>query len=161
MCPKGDYMQRITVTLDDHLVKELDQLIAAGGYRNRSEAIRDLARAGIRQAILETGTAKECVAALVYVFDHTIKGLSRRLIALFHESHDISVAATQVPLNHTSGLEVAILKGPIARVRALAESVQAERGVQHGRLVIVPAAVEDEHRHEGEDGHTHMHLRAR
>ena len=112
-------MQRITVTLDDQLVGELDRLIAAGGYRNRSEAIRDLARAGIRQAILDTGTAKDCVAALVYVFDHTVKGLSRRLIALFHESHDISVAATQVPLNHTSGLEVAILKGSIVKVRAL------------------------------------------
>lgn len=154
-------MQRITVTLDDALVVELDQLIASGGYKNRSEAIRDLARAGIRQAILDTGTARDCVAALVYVFDHTITGLARRLVSIFHHNHDISVATTQIPLNHTSGLEVAILKGPIVKVRALAESVQAERGVKQGRLVIVPAAVEDEHRHAGEGSDIHTHVRAR
>lgn len=153
-------MQRITITLDDPLVAELDQLIAAGGYRNRSEAIRDLARAGIRQAILETGTARDCVAALVYVFDHTTRSLARRLVSIFHDNHDISVATTQVPLSHTSGMEVAILKGPVAKVRVLAERVQAERGVKQGRVVIVPTAVEQEHRHQDDD-HTHMHVRVR
>ena len=43
-------MQRVTITLDDELMKELDAFIAARGYQNRSEAIRDLARAGIREA---------------------------------------------------------------------------------------------------------------
>ena len=42
-------MQRVTITLDDELMAELDRIIAARGYQNRSEAIRDLARAGIRQ----------------------------------------------------------------------------------------------------------------
>ena len=37
-------MQRITITLDDELMEELDRVIAAKGYQNRSEAIRDLAR---------------------------------------------------------------------------------------------------------------------
>ena len=43
-------MQRVTITVDDELMLELDRIIAARGYQNRSEAIRDLARAGIRQA---------------------------------------------------------------------------------------------------------------
>jgi CopG family nickel-responsive transcriptional regulator len=154
-------MQRITVTLDDALVAELDQLIAGGGYRNRSEALRDLARAGIRQAILDTGAAENGVAALVYVFDHTVRGLASQLVAIFHDNHDVSVASTEIPLNHTSGMAVAILKGPIIRIRALAERVQAERGVRHGRLVIVPAAIEDEHRHDQAGSHTHTHVRAR
>ena len=42
-------MQRITITVDDELVAALDCIIAAHGYQNRSEAIRDLARAGIAQ----------------------------------------------------------------------------------------------------------------
>ena len=154
-------MQRITVTLDDHLVEELDQLIAAGGYRNRSEAIRDLARAGIREAILESGSATDCVAALVYVCDQRVRGLARNLVGLFQDNHDISVAATRVQLDHSSELDVAILKGPIARVRELADGVQAERGVKQGRLVIVPAAVEEEHRHTEADPHAHTHFRAR
>ena len=39
-------MQRITITVDDELVAALDRVIAACGYQNRSEAIRDLTRAG-------------------------------------------------------------------------------------------------------------------
>jgi CopG family nickel-responsive transcriptional regulator len=90
-----------------------------------------------------------------------VRGLSRRLISIFHDNHDILTATTQVALNHTSGMEVAILKGQVSKVRALADRVQAERGVRHGRLVIVPAAVEEEHRHNDLDTHTHMHVRAR
>ena len=48
-------MQRVTVTLDEELMADLDHMIAARGYQNRSEAIRDLARAGIREAVQETG----------------------------------------------------------------------------------------------------------
>jgi CopG family transcriptional regulator, nickel-responsive regulator len=43
-------MQRITITVDDDLMVDLDRLIAKRGYQNRSEAIRDLARAGMQQA---------------------------------------------------------------------------------------------------------------
>ena len=43
-------MQRVTITIDDELMTELDRIIATRGYQNRSEAIRDLARAGIREA---------------------------------------------------------------------------------------------------------------
>ena len=46
-------MQRVTVTLDDDLMEELDRVIATRGYQNRSEAIRDLARSGLEQAAVE------------------------------------------------------------------------------------------------------------
>ncbi len=42
----GSGMQRVTVALDDDLMVELGPIIAMRGYRNRSEAIRDLTRAG-------------------------------------------------------------------------------------------------------------------
>ena len=60
-------MQRVTITLDEEFVAELDRVMATRGYQNRSEAIRDLARAGIRQAAEEAGEGGQCVAALVYV----------------------------------------------------------------------------------------------
>jgi len=48
-------MQRITTTLEDELVTAVDSIIAECGYQNRSEAIRDLARAGIAQIHGEAG----------------------------------------------------------------------------------------------------------
>jgi Arc/MetJ-type ribon-helix-helix transcriptional regulator len=51
-------MQRITITLDDDLMKDLDAMIATHGYQNRSEAIRDLTRAGMQQAVQDKGRAR-------------------------------------------------------------------------------------------------------
>ena len=63
-------MQRVTITIDDELMTELDRIIASRGYQNRSEAIRDLARAGIREAAETLDAKRDCVAAVVYIYDH-------------------------------------------------------------------------------------------
>jgi CopG family transcriptional regulator, nickel-responsive regulator len=155
-------MQRVTITLDDDLMVDLDRLIAARGYQNRSEAIRDLARAGIREAAETAGTAKECVAALVYVYDHTSRELSRRLVRSFHEHHDLSLATLHVHIDHESCLEVAVLGGKTKEVEHVAEHVIAERGVRHGRLMIIPVEMATEtHAHGGDPGRKHAHARIR
>ena len=58
-------MQRITITIDDDLMKDLDQIIETRAYQNRSEAIRDLARAGLQQATQHVSGGCDCVGALV------------------------------------------------------------------------------------------------
>jgi len=43
-------MQRVALSLDDDLLAEVDALIQIRGYQNRSEAVRDLVRAGLQDA---------------------------------------------------------------------------------------------------------------
>src|ERR1700682_4307536 len=105
------FMQRVTITLDDDLMADLDRIIAARGYQNGSEAIRDLARAGIQQAASETGSSGQCVAALVYVYDHAARELSKRLVQNFHGHHEMSLATLHVHLDNDSCMEVTVLKG--------------------------------------------------
>jgi len=84
----------------------------------------------------------------------------QRLTALFHDHHDLSVAATHIALNHESGMDVAILRGYTKHVRELAVAVLAEKGVRHGQTIIVPAAiVETQHSHDGAS-HGHISIRA-
>jgi CopG family nickel-responsive transcriptional regulator len=131
-------MQRVTITLDDDLMAELDAIIAARGYQNRSEAIRDLARAGIREAAEHVHPRRECVAALVYVYDHEARQLSKRLTKAFHDHHELSQASLHVHLDHDTCLEVTVLRGKSGDVQHFGERVIAERGVRHGRLVPMP-----------------------
>jgi CopG family nickel-responsive transcriptional regulator len=131
-------MQRVTITIDDELMTELDRIIAARGYQNRSEAIRDLARAGIRDAAESLDRQRDCVAALVYVYDHAARQLSKRLADTFHDHHELSLASMHAHLDHDSCMEVTILRGKTEKVRKFAEHVIAERGVRHGRVVLVP-----------------------
>ena len=155
-------MHRATIALDDEFVEELDRIIAARGYQNRSEAVRDLARAGMRQVAEEEGATGQCVATLVYVYDHDERELAKRLTHAFHDHHDLSLSAMHVHLDHGSCLEVAVLKGEAQEVRHLADHVITERGVRHGRLVMVPVEMEAEkHAHGGEASHKHLHVHVR
>ena len=131
-------MQRVTITLDDELMSELDRIIATRGYQNRSEAIRDLARAGIQQAAQEHDSAHPCVAALVYVYDHAARDLTKRLTETFHHHHDMSMATLHVHLDNDHCMEVTALKGKSGEVQHFADHVIAERGIRHGKLVMIP-----------------------
>jgi CopG family transcriptional regulator, nickel-responsive regulator len=155
-------MQRVTVTLDDELLEALDKAIAARGYQNRSEAVRDLARAGLAELQDRTPAEHDGVAALVYVYDHEGRELAKRLTRSFHDHHDLSLATMHVHLDHESCLEVAVLRGAMHDIRHFAEHVISERGVRHGRLVAVPVEVEAQsHPHGGERGRRHLHTHVR
>lgn len=155
-------MQRITITLDDDLVADIDRLARERGYQNRSEALRDLARGGLRERAEEEEAMGDCVAALVYVYDHEARELAKRLTRIFHAHHDLTVSALHVHLDHDACLEVSVLRGDARAVRQLGEQVIAERGVRHGRLVVAPADIRHEshaHAGTGRRRHTHTHVR--
>ncbi|TCK09166.1 nickel-responsive transcriptional regulator NikR [Marinobacterium mangrovicola] len=145
-------MQRVTVTLDDDLMEELDHLIEERGYQNRSEAIRDLARAGLGQTKRETGNQSNCFGVLSYVYDHAARDLARRLTSTFHSHHDLTIASMHVHLDHDNCLEIGILKGPTSEVQHFADHVIAERSVRHGSLQIVPQAPKGD-----TEGESHEH----
>ena len=155
-------MQRVTVTLDDDLMAGLDRTIASRGYQNRSEAIRDLVRAGAKELIVDAPGDSECIAALVYVYDHSARELSKRLTHSFHDHHDLSLATMHIHLDHSNCMEVTVLKGNAGEVQHMAEHVIAERGVRHGRLIIIPVEVETQsHSHDGGAERRHSHIRVR
>jgi CopG family nickel-responsive transcriptional regulator len=132
-------MQRVTITIDDDLDAELERFISARGYDNRSEAIRDLARAGLQQAAMEISGPRPCVAALVYVYDHEARELPKRLTRDFHKHHDLAQATLHVHLDEESCMEVTVLKGQCSDVQHFADHIIAERGVRHGHVVYLPA----------------------
>lgn len=149
-------MQRITITLDDDLMEELDAMIATHGYQNRSEAIRDFARAGMQQAAQDKGDkAGDCVAALVYVYDHAARDLSSRLVDSYHHHHDLSLATLHVHLDDDNCMEVTALRGATKEVQHFADHIIAERGVKYGRVVMMPTAKAVVQKKPAKKSHTH------
>lgn len=155
-------MQRVTITLDDPLTQAFEAYMAARGYGNRSEAVRDLIRDRLRSERLAGDPQGECVASLTYVYNHHQRDLAARLTATHHAHHDLTVSTLHVHLSHDHCLETAILRGPAQRIRALADAVVAQPGVHDGNLSILPViASEATHAHgdAGEDpGQRHLHL---
>ena len=147
-------MQRVTITIDDDLVAEIDAFMNGRGYANRSEAIRDLARSGLSQSGLEVARGRDCVATLSYVYDHAARELPKRLAQDFHEHHGLAQATLHVHLDRDSCLEVTVLKGKSAEVKAFADHLIAERGVRHGHIAYMPADV-GAHLHDHKHDHEH------
>jgi len=157
-------MERFTISLDAALAQAFDDLIRARGYRNRSEAVRDLLRHRLGTHQLEREEAPFCVAALSYVYNHHERVLGERLTALQHRHHDLTVATMHVHLDHDHCIETLILRGPTAAVHEFADALQAERGVRHGQLNLVPADLEttghSANAHPHDCAHLHSHPRA-
>jgi CopG family nickel-responsive transcriptional regulator len=152
-------MQRFTISLDEELAHEFDQLIAVRGYVNRSEAVRDLIRERLGSALLDAQKAKWCVATVTYVYDHHEHAVTARLMDLQHEHHDLVISSLHTHLDHDNCLETVILRGATAAVQACASQLIALRGVRHGQVHLL--ALNDEghrhhHSHAGPSAHTHL-----
>lgn len=131
-------MKRITITVDDALMDEVERMIERDGYPTRSEAIRDLMRLGLRSVALNAGGMQDCVGILTYVYDHEARDLARRLTASHHDSHAISIASMHIHLDEGNCLEVSILKGSADAVRDFAEPIISQKAVAYGELKIIP-----------------------
>ena len=122
---------RFGVSLDEELLISFDKHCKKKRYNNRSEAIRDL----IRKALVEDNWEKvegEVAGTLTIVYDHHKHDLSRKLVQIQHDDHDLIITTMHVHLDHDNCLEVLILKGEVKRVQKLADRLISCRGVKHG-----------------------------
>ena len=153
-------MERVTISVSDDFAAALAAFMKSHRYDNRSEAIRDLARRALEQALIDDGGhAGDCVATLSYVFNHHTRDLAKRLTEAHHDRHDLQTATLHVHLDHENCLEVAVLRGPLGAVREFAQAVIAERGVSHGHVEFVPVVIDHGgHAHgSARRGHDHAH----
>ncbi|MBB3182057.1 nickel-responsive transcriptional regulator NikR [Variovorax sp. Sphag1AA] len=155
-------MQRFTISLDDELAHQFDTLIAAKGYENRSEAVRDLIRSRLGGAEGQTTSTgpkpKWCVANVSYVYDQHDQTVTTRVLGLQHQHHDLVMSSVRTHLDHHHCIEATVLRGPAKEVRAIADQLIALRGVRHGQVhLILLDSDHKPHRHaHGGSAHTHL-----
>jgi CopG family transcriptional regulator, nickel-responsive regulator len=127
-------LTRTGVSLEEDLLKQFDRVITKRGYKNRSEAIRDLIRENLVSEAVDRN--KPVVAILSMIYDHHRPNLSNKLNEIQHHSHGNVLAATHVHLDKDNCLEVVIMRGRSGEVKHLADHMLAMRGVKHGKLVL-------------------------
>jgi CopG family transcriptional regulator, nickel-responsive regulator len=133
-------LTRTGVSIEEDLLQQFDKVIAKRGYRNRSEAIRDLIRESLVTEAIDRN--RQVVATLSMIYDHHRPNLSNKLNELQHHSHGNVMAATHVHLDADNCLEVVIMRGRSGEVRHLADLMLAMRGVKHGKLVLTTTGKE-------------------
>ena len=128
-------LERFGVSMDAELLAAFDQRIGQAGYRNRSEAIRDIVRDYLVEQEIQRPSA-HVIGTVTIMYDHHARQLGDRLTDLQHEHHDAIRCSTHVHLDGHNCVEVIVLSGTSALVREIAENLISTRGVKHGKLVM-------------------------
>jgi CopG family nickel-responsive transcriptional regulator len=122
--------------MDGDLARAFDRRIAAGGYTNRSEAVRDLVRDYLVRGEWSDADG-EVVGSVTLVYDHGAREAGRRVSALQHDHSEVVVCSTHVHLDAHTCLEIVVLRGQARDVRSAADRLIGARGVKHGHLACV------------------------
>jgi len=126
---------RFGVSLEADLLRDFDRLIEEKGYTNRSEALRDLMRDYLVQADW-SALKGEQAATLTLIYNHHVREINDHLTEMQHDFPDLIICTTHVHLSAHTCLEVLIMRGRPAELRAMADRLIATRGVQHGKLTM-------------------------
>ena len=127
--------QRFGVSIEHSLLRQFDQLIRKKGYKNRSEALRDLIRGSLVEAEWKAGD-QEMLGIVNLVYDHHSHELSSTLAELQHHYYRQIISTMHIHLDGHNCLEVLILKGEGDELKRIGDRLIGTRGVKHGRLSL-------------------------
>lgn len=125
-------LTRFSVAVDGDLLRRFLRLGRERGWRNRSEALRDI----MRESLVRDEWARddEIVGTITIVYDHHKRELTERLTGAQHDHHDAILSAMHVHLDHDNCLEVIAVRGKASVVRRIADRLIGMKGVKHGKL---------------------------
>ena len=125
-------VSRFGVSIESSLLDRFDRFIKPKGYKNRSEAIRDLIRGFLVEK--EWREDIETVGILSLVYSHHSRELQEKLSGMQHDFHEAVISSTHIHLDKHNCLEVVILKGKSSIISKISERLSSIRGVKHGKL---------------------------
>jgi CopG family nickel-responsive transcriptional regulator len=127
-------IKRFGVSLEENLLKELDNLVVKHKFPNRSQAIRFLIR---KNLVEEAWQKNEKVAGcVVLIYDHHKRDLVNKSLDIQHKYGNLILSAQHVHLDHHNCLEMIALKGKAYQLKELADRLISLKGIKHGKLVM-------------------------
>ena len=137
-------VSRISVSLPELLLEELDRMVCRRGFESRSQAIAEM----VNQQLVEhkQRLGEEIMAGTItLVYDHSTPGLQQQLADLQHEYLSEVISSLHVHLMHAHSMEVILVQGPAARLQFIADKMVTRRGVITGRLQLTTAIIPPVH----------------
>jgi CopG family nickel-responsive transcriptional regulator len=126
---------RFGISIDERLLEKFDRHIDDKGYRNRSEAVRDLIRNALVEEQWLRDDQEEMVGTVSLVYDHHTRELSDKLTEQQHSHHRNIISTLHVHLDAHHCLEVVVIKGRGREIKRLADELIGTKGVKHGKLM--------------------------
>ena len=126
-------LARISISLDEDLLRRFDGFVESEGYPTRSEAVKDL----IHQRLVKQEWVKGETVAGVFsmVYDHHRRSFLGKVTEIQHDFEHVIASSLHVHLDHDNCLEVIVMRGKPGEIRELVTRLQSLKGIKHSRLM--------------------------
>ena len=127
-------LARFGVSLEEDLLKSLDEFVIDNSLPNRSQAIRHLVEKNLAE---KKWNCNHLVAgAIVMLYDHHKGDVTTRSNDIQHEYFDVILSSQHFHLSHDNCLEIIAVKGMANRLTELSNKLIGIKGIIHGKMVM-------------------------
>ena len=130
-------LSRIGISLPQNLLTKFDEILEHRGYSSRSEGIRDAIRTYITYYQWMADVKGERHGIISIVYDHDQRGLLVTIMDIQHEFREIIGASLHSHVTDERCLEVILVRGEGGRLKALAERLMSQKGVESVKLTTI------------------------
>jgi CopG family transcriptional regulator, nickel-responsive regulator len=142
--PDSRPVSRISISLPEDLLSDLDRMVEARGFESRSQAVNDM----LHQFLLEhkCDQGDDVMVGIVALFyKNSVPGLQKQLADLQFQYIDEVISSLHVHLMHNQTMEVILVQGPARKLQSIADEMTSRRGVTSGKMHLIAALIPQLH----------------
>jgi CopG family transcriptional regulator, nickel-responsive regulator len=136
-------VSRISISLPEDLLGDLDRMVEARGFESRSQAVNDMLHQFLLEHKCDQGDVMVGIVALFY--KNSVPGLQKQLADLQFQHIDEVISSLHVHLMHNQTMEVILVRGPARKLQMIADEMTSRRGVISGKMHLIAALIPQVH----------------
>lgn len=137
-------VSRISMSLAEDLLTDLDRMVVERGFESRSHAISEILYQSLIEHKCEHGN-EVMVGIITLFYDNSVPGLQKQLADLQFQHIDEVISSLHVHLMHNQTMEVVLVQGPASSLQAIADGMTSRRGVVSGKMHLIAALIPQLH----------------
>jgi CopG family nickel-responsive transcriptional regulator len=137
-------VSRISISLPEDLLSDLDRMVEARGFESRSQAVNDM----LHQFLLEhkCDRGEDIMVGIVALFyKNSVPGLQKQLADLQFQYIDEVISSLHVHLMHNQTMEVILVQGSARKLQMIADEMTSRRGISAGKMHLIAAVIPPVH----------------
>jgi CopG family nickel-responsive transcriptional regulator len=137
-------VSRISISLPEKLLRDLDRMVKARGFDSRSQAINEMLHNTLLEHKNDLGD-DVMVGIIALFYNNSVPGLQKQLADLQVRYIDEVISSLHIHLMNNQTMEVVLVQGPARRLQIITDEMTSRRGVISGRMHLVAALIPQVH----------------
>lgn len=131
---------RVSISLPETLLYQLDEMVQQRGYETRSQAITEMIHHSLAAHRSDLGS-EVMAGTITLLYDHSTPHLQKSLADLQHAHISEVISSLHVHLMQSQTMEVILVQGPACELQLLADRMITLRGVISGKLELTTTLI--------------------